>query len=139
MPPHNVLLLTHHITSRRKVQLLRAAARDFRPLYVLLRSGGSPGIMYAEGPEQSVEAWVATVKRLRYKDFRVARRTALIEAQLELQQAKAEGKVAGKAKEREDGEGMFKEVDSVREFGKYMEERGLLAWWRGGMGYAKDV
>ena len=79
---YNALITTHHITSRKKVQRLKDAARNLRPLYIVLCSGGSPGIMYAEGGEQNVCDWVASVKRLKYKDFHLARRPAVMEGRV---------------------------------------------------------
>lgn len=57
----NALIRTHHITSRKKVAKLKHAAR-LHNVNALLRSGGAPGIMYVQGHEQSVRAWVATVQ-----------------------------------------------------------------------------
>ena len=56
----NALIRTHHITSRKKVaKLKQACARN--AVFVLLRTSGSPGIMYVEGSKEGVEEWVATV------------------------------------------------------------------------------
>lgn len=62
-PPRlwNALIRTHHITSRKKVAKLTQSAK-VHDVYALLRSGASPGIMYAEGREESVVGWVADVK-----------------------------------------------------------------------------
>lgn len=57
----NALIRTHHITSRKKVAKLTQSAKA-HDVYALLRSGGSPGIMYVEGKEESVVGWVADVK-----------------------------------------------------------------------------
>lgn len=58
---YNALIKTHHITSRKKVaKLKKEAHRHAR--YVLLRSGGSPGLMYVEGEEAGVRAWVDCVQ-----------------------------------------------------------------------------
>lgn len=58
----NALIRTHHITSRKKVAKLKQAATT-ESVYVLLRSGGSPGIMYVEGSNKpAVESWVAQVQ-----------------------------------------------------------------------------
>ncbi|EJT77330.1 hypothetical protein GGTG_07242 [Gaeumannomyces tritici R3-111a-1] len=68
----NALIRTHHITSRKKVQRLRKAADDQGLRFVLLRSGGSPGIMYAEASgEEPLRDWVGAVQALRYKDYRL--------------------------------------------------------------------
>jgi hypothetical protein len=57
----NALVRTHHITSRKKVgKLKEVASRE--GIWVLLRSGSSPGIMYVEGPQTGVENWLASVQ-----------------------------------------------------------------------------
>lgn len=56
----NALIRTHHITSRKKVARLKQAATA-QTVFVLLRSGGSPGIMYVEGSKAGVEEWVECV------------------------------------------------------------------------------
>lgn len=57
----NALIRTHHITSRKKVAKLKQAAGD-NGVFVLLRSGSSPGIMYVEGNPDGVEKWVKDVQ-----------------------------------------------------------------------------
>ena len=57
----NALIRTHHITSRKKVAKLKQAA-SAQAVFVLLRSGGSPGIMYVEGSKDGVEDWVGDVQ-----------------------------------------------------------------------------
>jgi len=57
----NALIRTHHITSRKKVTKLKQAATS-QDVFVLLRSGGAPGIMYVEGSEGGVERWVNVVQ-----------------------------------------------------------------------------
>lgn len=57
----NALIRTHHITSRKKVTKLKQAS-SARNVFVLLRSGGAPGIMYVEGAERGVEEWVSVVQ-----------------------------------------------------------------------------
>ena len=57
----HALIQTHHITSRKKVAALRKAADKFS-CFVLLRSGGCPGIMYCKGDEDGVREWVGTVQ-----------------------------------------------------------------------------
>ena len=61
VPIYNALIRTHHITSRKKVASLKKAAEKYA-CYALLRSGGSPGIMYCEGSEGGVRDWVTTVQ-----------------------------------------------------------------------------
>ena len=58
---YHALVRTHHITSRKKVAKLKQAA-DALGVYVLLRSGGSPGLMYVEGREEGVKEWVSVVQ-----------------------------------------------------------------------------
>lgn len=57
---YNALIRTHHITSRKKVAKLKQAAST-NAVAVLLRSGGSPGIMYVQGERVGVEEWVGVV------------------------------------------------------------------------------
>ncbi|MCJ1287833.1 hypothetical protein MMC26_007185 [Xylographa opegraphella] len=58
---YHALVRTHHITSRKKVAKLKQAA-DALGVYVLLRSGGSPGLMYVAGREEPVKEWVGVVQ-----------------------------------------------------------------------------
>ncbi|KAF2199371.1 hypothetical protein GQ43DRAFT_398919, partial [Delitschia confertaspora ATCC 74209] len=134
MPPiFNALIRTHHITSRKKIAALRKAASHHR-VYALLRSGGCPGIMYCEGGgEAAVKEWVATVQRLRYKDFQLVRKTG--EVEMEKGEEKREGVGMGKRTGREEKWGKLEELESVKEFGGRMEELGVWEWWRRGMGY----
>jgi len=119
----NALIQTHHITSRKKVARLRTAA-DHHARYVVIRYGGSPGLMYVEGDEEGVTAWVGAVKRLRYKDFQLLRKVGRVE-----------GEVKGDEEHRAKG---FVEVESVQEFAGRMEELGVLRWWRRAMGFDSD-
>ncbi|TKA82236.1 hypothetical protein B0A49_00421 [Cryomyces minteri] len=118
------LIRTHHITSRKKVAKLKHAA-DNCACYVVLRSGGSPGIMYVEGSEDGVKDWVATVQGLRYKDYQLVFRPEPIKRDKAVD-ATATG-----------GSGLY-EMATVKEFGAKMHELGVLSWWRRGMGYAAD-
>ncbi|KAF2492211.1 hypothetical protein BU16DRAFT_467684 [Lophium mytilinum] len=121
IPVFNALIRTHHITSRKKVAKLVKAA-DKYACYVLLRSGGSPGIMYCEGNEEGVRSWVSTVQKLRYKDYQlVGRPNALVLETMD-------------AKERPI-RGHLHEVAAVKEFGAKMESLGIWEWWRHAMGY----
>ncbi|KAH7311558.1 hypothetical protein B0I35DRAFT_481512 [Stachybotrys elegans] len=114
----NCLIRTHHITSRKKVQRVRRAASQLNVDWLLIRSGSSPGLMFAEGPDETRLAdWVAAVQALRYKDFQCVRKPAPA--------------VASSCK-RPDG---FHEVDSTAAFAKEMEAKGLSSWWRKAMGY----
>jgi hypothetical protein len=114
------LIRTHHITSRKKLQRVKKAAAQRMVPFVLIRYGGSPGIMYAESPDEaSLSSWVNAVHDLRYKDFQCVQKPA---AQSIVVREKG-------------GDSPFNEVESVAEFGEKMERRGLGAWWKLGMGY----
>ncbi|KAJ5260517.1 hypothetical protein N7478_012122 [Penicillium angulare] len=119
----HALIRTHHITSRKKVAALKRAA-DTHQCFVLLRSGGCPGIMYVEGRDQTnVESWVTVVRKLRYKDYQLVTRPGAIEAE-------------GDAEPLPSLIDGLSEVDSVKEFGELMSKRKVWNWWRKGMGYA---
>ena len=58
---YHALIRTHHITSCKKVATLKAAAKKHGCL-ALLRSGGTPGIMYVRSEEEErVKKWVEVV------------------------------------------------------------------------------
>lgn len=119
----NALIRTHHITSRKKIAKLRHAAGKEK-VYALLRSGGSPGLMYAEGEREGIEEWVASVQRLRYKDFQLAIRPGMV-------QRETDGFDTDPSER-----GTLYETGSVRDFAAQMERRRVMAWWRKGMGYS---
>ncbi|RAL06863.1 uncharacterized protein BO97DRAFT_357804 [Aspergillus homomorphus CBS 101889] len=128
---YNALIRTHHITSRKKVSALRRAA-DMHNCFVLLRSGGCPGIMYVEAREKdAVESWVNIVRNLRYKDFQLVVRPGLLEEEAQPGEA---GKRQGPNRSERQRPGVA-EVETVKEFGSLMEQRGVWKWWRKGMGY----
>lgn len=113
------LIRTHHITSRKKLQRVKKAASQHALSFVLIRSGGSPGIMYAEGTETDVHAWVTFVRGLRYKDFQCPRKPAANMVSIPSQTTQSS----------------FEEVTSVSEFGYRMNQRGMGLWWKSAMGY----
>ncbi|KAF2131049.1 hypothetical protein P153DRAFT_287452 [Dothidotthia symphoricarpi CBS 119687] len=123
-PLFNALIRTHHITSRKKVAKLRAAASNDN-VYALLRYGGCPGIMYCQGSETGVRDWVGTVQRLRYKDFQLVKKPA-------------EKAAEGNGGEVQVAYGKLEEAESVKEFGARMQELGVWGWWRKGMGYVGE-
>ncbi|KAJ5909202.1 hypothetical protein N7495_001884 [Penicillium taxi] len=117
---YNALIRTHHITSRKKVAALKRAA-DTHKCFVLLRSGGCPGIMYVESDQMlQVESWVGIVRKLRYKDFQLVTRPGQLMPELD---------------RISDYQSGLSEVESVKEFGGCMAQRGVWNWWRKGMGY----
>jgi hypothetical protein len=123
-PLYNALIRTHHITSRKKVAKLKAAASNCH-VYALLRYGGCPGIMYCQGSEPGVREWVANVQRLRYKDFQLVKKPA-------------EKEFEGNGADDYITYGKLEEADSVKDFGAKMESMGVWGWWRKGMGYVSD-
>ncbi|KAJ5689812.1 hypothetical protein N7462_004204 [Penicillium macrosclerotiorum] len=131
---YNALIRTHHITSRKKVAALKRAA-DTHQCYVLLRSGGCPGIMYVEGRDKEhVESWVDIVRKLRYKDFQLVTRPG----QLACEDAGPQNSspTTGNVRTHKTQNMGLSEVESVKQFGSCMAERGVWNWWRKGMGYA---
>jgi hypothetical protein len=123
-PLYNALIRTHHITSRKKVAKLRAAASNHN-VYALLRYGGCPGIMYCQGSEPRVRDWVADVQRLRYKDFHLVKKPAY-------------KLVDGPVDNKKVPSGKLEETHTVKDFGAIMQSLGVWNWWRTGMGYQKD-
>ncbi|ORY12306.1 hypothetical protein BCR34DRAFT_563884 [Clohesyomyces aquaticus] len=127
----NALIRTHHITSRKKVAKLRAAASNYN-VYALLRSGSCPGMMYCQGEESDVKDWVSVVQHLRYKDFQLVMKAAKMQTE------------GGSGREGEEGKetgvelGKLHEAQSVKEFGARMEQLGIWDWWRKGMGYVHN-
>ncbi|CAL5869959.1 uncharacterized protein PFLUO_LOCUS4192 [Penicillium psychrofluorescens] len=127
---YNALIRTHHITSRKKVAALKRAA-DTHQCSVLLRYGGCPGIMYVEGDgRDGVDAWLGEVRQLKYKDFQLVARPGLLV--LENDDSKDSSNASSGSDDLEMG---VSEVDSVKEFGSRMAQRGVWGWWRSGMGY----
>jgi hypothetical protein len=118
----NALIRTHHVTSRKKVARVKKAAHK-KLDYLLIRSGGSPGLMYAEGDEEEVINWVSFVQGLRYKDYQCIRKPSIIQSET------SPAPPHSSSLDVEEG-------DSVATFASKMAERGLLPWWRRAMGYA---
>lgn len=81
--------------------------------------------MYCQGSESGVRDWVATVQRLRYKDFQLVKKPA-------------EKQVEGGVEEEQVAYGKLEEVESVKDFGGKMGNLGVREWWRKGMGYIGD-
>jgi hypothetical protein len=121
MPSYHALIRTHHITSRKKVARLKAAAKQLG-CSALLRSGGAPGIMYVRGDDrEQVQKWVNTVHELRYKDYQLAMAVGPVEA------AKRESEPPG-----------VREVETVKDMAAAMEAKGLQKWWRVAMGFVRE-
>ncbi|KAE8355868.1 hypothetical protein BDV28DRAFT_16564 [Aspergillus coremiiformis] len=137
---YHALIRTHHITSRKKVATLRQAA-SVHNCFVLLRSGGIPGIMYVESKEKdAVEMWVSVVRSLRYKDFQLVTRPGVVteedQNQNDNEKPKEDKKGNRRGVERDrDPRARLEEVETVKEFASIMEEKGIWRWWRKGMGY----
>ncbi len=113
---YHALIRTHHISSKKKIRSLRAAAAE-HDVGVLIHVG-VPGIMYVSGAkEDGVQSWVDHVHELRYKDYHLAVR------------------VDDTGKEMAVAVGRLDAVESVKDFGETMQKAGLWEWWRKGMGY----
>jgi len=126
---HRALIRTHHITSRKKVSKLKDAAKKHN-VYALLRSGGVPGVMYVEGRDTDVQAWVDLVHELRYKDYQlVAAPSSCPEPEISKNE-----KRKSKGGDQDETWGL-QEVETVKDFGHMMEEKGSLDWWREAMGF----
>ncbi|KAE8144703.1 hypothetical protein BDV25DRAFT_87597 [Aspergillus avenaceus] len=138
---YNALIRTHHITSRKKIAALKQAA-FVHDCFVLLRSGGSPGIMYVEAKDKgAVEAWVNVVRNLRYKDFQLVTRPGALKNE---HAQSCDGTSGWDHRTNKSGKGLgesrglgtkLHEVGTVKEFGSLMEKHGIWGWWRKGMGY----
>lgn len=117
------LIRTHHITSRKKVATLKAAAKKLG-CYALLRSGGVPGVMFVQGEERlPVQKWVDAVHELRYKDYQLA--ASVVDAKTSSDQIQPVG-----------DHGLLEEVATVKEMGARMDDAGLTKWWRKAMGFS---
>ncbi|KAL2840165.1 hypothetical protein BJY01DRAFT_22136 [Aspergillus pseudoustus] len=128
---YNALIRTHHITSRKKVSALKQAANNL-DCFAILRSGGCPGIMYVEAKDKdAVESWVNVVRSLRYKDFQLVNRPAAAVVEAVDKNTGPKNDSPGEV----DIKTGLSEIDTVKEFGSVMEQRGVWKWWRKGMGY----
>ncbi|CAH0020519.1 unnamed protein product [Clonostachys rhizophaga] len=140
----NCLIRTHHITSRKKLQRVRRAASQLNVDWLLVRSGGCPGIMFAESRDAAgLEEWLATVHALRYKDFRcVAKPAPSCGIIVTDEGAKKKRQGAGRPSDDTVTGNLlatgFYETESVAEFGKELGKRGLASWWKKAMGYSPD-
>lgn len=119
------LVRTHHITSRKKVATLKAAAKKLG-CYALLRSGGVPGIMYVQADgKDAAQKWIDVVHDLRYKDYQLV--ASVVDAKAVVNQAQPLGAYS-----------LLEEVASVKEMGAKMDNAGLKDWWRKAMGFARE-
>jgi hypothetical protein len=85
--------------------------------------------MFAESAdENSLAEWLSDVQALRYKDFRCVAKPAL--AQTDSPSPTRSSPWKGLL--REPG---FHETESVSEFARKMEDRGVVQWWKKAMGY----
>ena len=124
MPLHRALLLTHHMTSRRKIATIHKHTKRLS-INLVLKTGRPPGIMLAEAmTHDAIAQWVGCVRRLRYKDFRVAKIEEVIEG--------------GAGGLKPGGNGQVREFEEMKELGAYLEECGIWQWWREHMGFAKS-
>ncbi|KAK0119683.1 hypothetical protein ONS95_011119 [Cadophora gregata] len=112
-----ILIKTHHMTSRKKILTITKAAKRLS-CSVLLKTGGPPGVMVAEG--ELAGDWLEVVRKLRYKDYQLMKREDVGEKGLDV------------------GPGDVKELTGMKELGAFLERnREIYEWWRVGMGYKK--
>jgi hypothetical protein len=82
--------------------------------------------MYVLGDSLSSDKTTDTAKQnLRYKDYQLVARPAAVQHENE------------PTKESQVRPGLY-ETDTVSDFGKQLQDRGVYAWWRKAMGYAKE-
>jgi hypothetical protein len=125
---YHALIRTHHITSKKKIARLKAAAKTYQ-CFALLRTGGIPGVMYVSGgTKPDVQSWVDIVHDLRYKDYQLAAPVRSV----------APAAQAGLHSKDESPWGVLEEVATVKEMAAYMESKGLINWWRVAMGFARE-
>ena len=118
---YNALIRTHHITSRKKVAVLKAAAKELQ-CYALLRTGGTPGVMFVQGNSQDrVQRWVETVRNLHYMGYQLASPAA----------AAARGFGPSNY-------GSLVEVSTVKDMAAKMNSCDLADWWRKAMGFTNE-
>ena len=68
---YRILVTTHHITSRAKIQRLSRAAEQLAVSVLIKKTIKPYGVMVCEGDtEQHAREWLAVVKGLRYKGYR---------------------------------------------------------------------
>lgn len=117
LPLFATLIRTHHIKSRTKLARVKKAATDSGVVFMCYRYGGSPALMYGESTEISaLAAWVNAVKTLKYKDFHCV--------------CKPERKLLNTLPNRNIE---FSEFESIKEFGQFMDRKGLGEWFKTGL------
>jgi RWD domain len=133
------LIKTHHMTSRKKIATITKSAAT-NQLAVLLKTGGPPGVMLAEGEESGVKAWVDEVRRLRYKDYQLLVHPVVVEKEVKQHSKGAAKNADGDGLTAIVGRGNTQEVEKLRDFGAVLkkDDEGLWRWWRHGMGFTGD-
>ncbi|KAL8792890.1 MAG: hypothetical protein Q9195_004532 [Heterodermia aff. obscurata] len=112
------------MTSRRKIATIHKHAQRLS-LTLVLKTGRPPGIMLAEAmTHDAMEQWIGSVRRLRYKDFRVAKIEEITDG--------------GDGVSKLSGAGQVREFEEIKELGAYLQECGIWHWWREHMGFAKS-
>lgn len=121
-PLFATLIRTHHIKSRTKLARVKKAAAELGLPFMCYRYGGSPALMYGEGPDiSSLTSWVNAVKTLKYKDFCCVCKPE--------QQTNAHPHAAHPQQQ----DTHFVEFDSVKDFGQFMDRKGLGHWFKTGL------
>lgn len=128
MPFYRLLLRTHHITSRSKVQKLSRAAVVHRVSVLVKRAARPPGIMICEGDSESeARAWLAVVKGLRYKGYYYVKGETL----------PGQRKINGGRDGLRAVDGSEEFLEELERFDDAANEHGhsIKAWWRDAMGF----
>ncbi|KAF6241249.1 hypothetical protein HO173_001044 [Letharia columbiana] len=120
---YRALIKTHHMTSRKKITAITKAAKKCN-CAVYLKSGvHPPGVMVGEcGGEQGeldLKEWVGSVKRLRYKDYKLL-----------CSETVEQGRLLVKS-------GDVKEFHSMKALAHDLGECEILDWWSFHMGFTK--
>ncbi|KAJ6257268.1 hypothetical protein Dda_8157 [Drechslerella dactyloides] len=67
-----VLFLFHHIRSRHKRELIRSLAEQLRITGIC--KPGLPGLLYVEGEDAALQAYIKRIKRMRWQSVEVRRK-----------------------------------------------------------------
>lgn len=125
--PYRILITTHHITSRAKIQSLIRAAEAHRVSAVLKTTIKPPGVMICEGDvESDARAWLAFVRTRRYKGLRFMKGEDVAGPR-----TVNDGKDGVKI--TEGTEGFVEELQRLDRLGNQHEP--LQEWWKRSMGF----
>lgn len=124
--PYRLLLITHHITSRAKIQRLTRAADQQHVSVLIKKTHKPPGIMICESDtEKAAREWLSVVKSLRYKGYRFVT-----------------GEQLSGPRILNNGKDGLRVVDGTDEFNNELDdlsmrqsEPSIKTWWKTAMGF----